>query len=75
MPSQKCIQCNRVERCSKYVDDSSTAVKPFLVDLCRACAKALGFRSAQVGRPSFTVSRKKSSRGSIKKSRRRTATR
>lgn len=63
MPNQKCIQCNRVERCSKYVDDSSKAVKPFLVDLCRVCAKALGFRPAKVAK------------GSSKKSRRRAATR
>ena len=75
MPNQECIQCNKMERCSKYVDDSSKAVKPFLVDLCRACAKALGFRSAKVGRPSSTVSSKNSSRVSSKKSRRRPATR
>jgi hypothetical protein len=62
MPNQKCNQCDRVERCSKYVDDSSKAVKPFLVDLCDACAKTLGFRSAKVGRPSSAVSSKKSSR-------------
>jgi hypothetical protein len=75
MRNQKCIQCDRVERCSKYVDDSSKAVKPFFVDLCRACAKALGFRSAKVGRPSSTVSSKKSSRESSNKSRRRPAPR
>jgi transposase len=43
--------------------------------LCRACAKALGFRSAKVGRPSSTVSSKKSSRVSSNKSRRRPAPR
>jgi len=75
MPIQQCIQCNKMERCSKYVDDSSKAVKPFLVDLCRTCAKALGFRPAKVARSSSRVSSKKSSRGSSKKSKRRPATR
>jgi hypothetical protein len=58
MPSQKCNQCDTVKRCSMYVDDSSTAVKPFLVYLCRACAKNLGFQPAKVGRPSSRVSSK-----------------
>jgi hypothetical protein len=52
MPSQKCNQCDTVEQCSKYVDNSSKAVKPFPVYLCRACAKDLGFQPAKVGRPS-----------------------
>jgi hypothetical protein len=75
MPNQHCIQCNKMERCSKYVDDSSKAVKPFLVDLCRTCAKALGFRLAKALRPSAKGSSKKMSRVSGKRSRRRSATR
>jgi hypothetical protein len=71
MPSRKCDQCVMVKRGSMYIDDSSAAVKPFLVYLCRACGTALGFRSAKVA----TVSSKRSSRVSSKKSRRRTATR
>jgi hypothetical protein len=62
MPSQKCNQCDTVKRCAIYVDNSSTAVKPFRVYLCRACAKDLGFQSAKVGPPSSRVSRKKSRR-------------
>jgi hypothetical protein len=60
MPSQKCNQCDTVKRCSMYVDNSSKAVKPFRVCLCRACAKDLGFQSANVGRPSSRVSSRKS---------------
>lgn len=61
MPSsQKCNQCDTVKRCSMYVDNSSKAVKPFFVSLCRACAKALGFQSAKEGPPSSRVSSKKS---------------
>ena len=75
MPSRKCNQCVMVKRGSLYIDDSSAAVKPFLVYLCRTCANALGFRSAKVGRPYSTESSKKSSRVSSKKGRRRTGTR
>jgi hypothetical protein len=60
MPSQKCNQCGTLKRCSVYVDNSSTAVTPFSVSLCRACAKDLGFRPAKVARPSSRMSSKKS---------------
>ena len=60
MPRQKCNQCGTVKRCSMYVDNSSTAVTPFSVYLCRACAKDLGFHPGKAARPSSGVSSKKS---------------